>query len=177
MQDHCGPQSNDLGEAAMTRLLVLASLMLSACSSAGIGPSLAKRPIESRDLSEPVREAVPPAPADASLRAQIERLVQRAQAGQNAFAALQPKAESAATAAGADGSESWVAAQELLSALESERAPSTAALAELDALIAERVRAGSDAGLAELRAADAQVTQLVDAQQRDLDRIRARIVR
>jgi hypothetical protein len=161
----------------MKCLFLLAPLLLAGCSSAGVGPSLAKRPIEDRDLSEPVRQVAPPAPADAALQTQIAALEQRAQAGQSAFAALLPRAESAASAAGLDGSESWIAAQELLSALESERAPSTAALAELDALVAERVRSGSDAGLAELQAAHAQVTALVDSQQHDLDRIRARIAR
>ncbi|HEU4969758.1 hypothetical protein [Sphingomonas sp.] len=161
----------------MTRLFLLVSLMLAGCSSAGIGPSLAKRPIEDRDLSEPVRQVAPPAPADAALKAQIDALLQRAQAGQTGFAALLPKADSAASAAGAEGSESWVVAQELLSALESERAPSTAALAELDALIAERVRTGSDVGLSELQAADAQVQAMVEAQQRDFERLRTRIVR
>ncbi|MBA2919437.1 hypothetical protein GON01_10280 [Sphingomonas sp. MAH-20] len=161
----------------MTRLFLLVPLMLAGCASAGVGPSLAKRPIEDRDLSEPVRQVAPPAPADASLKAQIDGLVARARAGQSGFAALLPKAESAASGAGADGSESWVVAQELLSALESERAPSTTALAELDALIAERVKTGSEAGLTELQAADAEVGAIVEAQQRDLDRIRARIVR
>jgi hypothetical protein len=65
----------------------------------------------------------------------------------------------------------------LLSALESERAPSTAALAELDALIATRLKDGNEAGLTELEAADSKIAALVDAQQADLDRIRARIVR
>jgi hypothetical protein len=161
----------------MKHLLLLAPPLLAGCSSAAVGPSLAKRPIESRDLSEPVRQVAPPAPADTALKAQIEGLVARAQAGQNGFAALLPKADSAASAAGSNGSESWVVAQQLLSALESERAPSTAALAEMDALIATQVKAGNDAGLSELQAADAQIGTIVDAQQRDLDRLSARIAR
>jgi hypothetical protein len=161
----------------MKRLFVLVPLILAACTSEGVGPSLAKRPIETLDLSEPVRQVAPPAPADAALKTQIEALVARAQSGQAAFSALLPKAESAASTAGADGSESWVAAQQLLSALESERAPSTSALSELDSLITTRLKAGNETGQAELQAADAQIAALVEAQQRDLDRIRARIVR
>jgi hypothetical protein len=161
----------------MQRLFILAPLMLAACADAGAGPSLAKRPIESLDLGEPVRQVAPPVPADATLRARIAGIMEAAQSGQRAFAALLPKADSAASAAGADGTESWVAAQQLLSALESERAPSTAALAELDALIATRLKDGNEAGLTELEAADSKIAALVDAQQADLDRIRARIVR
>lgn len=161
----------------MQRLFLLAPLLLAACAGENVGPSLAKRPIESLDLAEPVRQVTPPAPADATLRTRITEIVERAEAGQRAFAAALPKAESAASAAGADGSESWVAAQQLLSALESERAPSTAALSELDALISTRLKDGNEAGLTELQAADSQVATLVDGQQRDLDRIRARIAR
>jgi hypothetical protein len=161
----------------MKRLFLLAPLMLAACADASAGPSLAKRPIENLDLAEPVRQVAPPAPADAALRARIAGIVERADSGQRAFAALLPKAESAASAAGAEGSETWLTAQQLLSALESERAPSTAALSELDALIAARLKEGNEAGLTELQAADGQVAALVDAQQRDLDRVRSRIAR
>jgi len=161
----------------MQRLFLLAPLLLAACAGENVGPSLAKRPIENLDLAEPVRQVTPPAPADAALRTRIAGIVERAESGQRAFAALLPKAESAASAAGADGSESWVSAQQLLSALESERAPSTAALSELDALIAARLKEGNEAGLTELQAADGQVAALVDSQQSDLDRLRARIAR
>lgn len=161
----------------MKWLLFLAPLLLAGCASEAIGPSLAKRPIEDRDMSEPVRQVSPPAPADAPLKAQIAGLVARAEAGQSAFAALLPKAESAASAAGPDGSESWIAAQQLVSALESARAPSPGALAELDALMATRLKDGNEAGLTELQAADQQVAALVEAQQHDIDRIRARIAR
>jgi hypothetical protein len=47
----------------------------------------------------------------------------------------------------------------------------------MDALIATQVKAGNDAGLSELQAADAQIGTIVDAQQRDLDRLSARIAR
>ena len=161
----------------MHRFLALAPLLLAACTSEAVGPSLAKRPIESRDMSEPVRQVAPPAPADAPTRAQIAALVERAQAGQRAFEALLPRVASAASAAGAEGSESWIAAQQLLSALENERAGSTQALSELDALVAARLNSGSDTGVTELQAADAQISALVAAQQQELDRLRARISR
>jgi hypothetical protein len=162
----------------MKRLLILAPLVLSACASEAIGPSLAKRPVENGTMDEPAREAAPPpAAADAPLRDRIAELVNRSQQGQRAFAELLPRARDAASSAGGEGSESWVIAQQLLSALESARAPSTQALGELDALIAERINGGDEAGLAELQAADAQVAAIVDAQQAEMDRLRERLSR
>lgn len=161
----------------MHRLSMTTLLLLTACSGTAVGPSLAKRPIESRSMAEPVREVVPPAPADAALKSQIADLVHRARTGQSEFAALLPRVKTAAAAAGNQGSESWVAAQQLLSALEGSRAPSTIALSALDALIATRLSGGTEAGLTELQAADAEVAALVSTQQRELDALRAQIAR
>jgi hypothetical protein len=161
----------------MLRLLILSPILLTACAGEAIGPSLAKRPIESRSMTEPVREAAVPAAADAELRTQIARLTDSAQAGQRAFAALLPRARSAASAAGPEGSESWITAQQLFSALENERAPTTRALADLDALIANRLKEGTEAGIVELQAADAEAAALVEAQQRELDSLRVRLSR
>jgi len=162
----------------MLRALLLAPVLLTGCAqSAGVGPSLARRPIESRDLSEPVREATPPIGADAQLGGEIEGLVNRARVGERDFAALLPRAEAAAAAAGAQGSESWLAAQQLLSALEAARGTTTSALGRLDALLAERVLARNEAGLADLQAAQQQVAALAEAQQRQFARLQARISR
>lgn len=179
MQGHCGALATGLVGAAMHhRLLLTAPLLLSACADGqSIGPSLAKRPIENRDMSEPVRAVAAPAPAGAQTASQIAALVERAQAGQRAFAALLPRAEGAASAAGSEGSESWIAAQQLLSALETERAPSTQALSELDALVTATLNGDDQAGVAEIQAADAEIAALVEAQQRDLERLRERVSR
>lgn len=162
----------------MARVLLFAPLLLAGCAdSAGVGPSLARRPIESRDLSEPVPEAAPPVIADAQLRSEIEGLLNRARVGERDFAALLPRMEAAASAAGAQGGESWIAAQQLLSALEAARGTTSSALGRLDALLAERVLAQNEAGLAELQTAQQEVAALADAQQRQFDRLQARINR
>jgi len=162
----------------MLRALLLAPVLLAGCAqSAGVGPSLARRPIESRDLREPVREAAAPTAADAQLGGEIEGLVNRARVGERDFAGLLPRAEAAAASAGAQGSESWLAAQQLLSALEAARGTTTSALGRLDALLAERVLARNEAGLADLQAAQQQVAALAEAQQRQFDRLQARISR
>ena len=162
----------------MLRALSLAPLLLAGCAqSAGVGPSLARRPIESRDLSEPVREAAPPVAAEAQLSSEIEGLVNRARVGERDFAALLPRAEAAAAAAGAEGSEGWLAAQQLLSALEAARGTTTSALGRLDAMLAQRVLARNEAGFADLQSAQQQVAALAEAQQRRFDRLQARISR
>lgn len=161
----------------MIRVTILALMLVPAAASAAAPPSLAKRPVEDRSMAEPVRQVTPPAPADAALQAQIAGLVEKAQGGQTAFADLLPQASRAVSAAGAQDSESWIAAQQLLSALEEARAPSTQALSELDSTIAMRLNGGTEAGLAELQAADTQVAALTERQQRELDSLRSRLSR
>jgi hypothetical protein len=161
----------------MKSLLPLALMLAAACADTGSAPSLARRPIESRDLNAPVPEAAPPAAADAALQQEVATVIERAEAGQRAFAAILPRAQAAAAAAGAEASESWIAAQQLLTALESARTDTTAALARVDALLGERVLAKSDAGLTELQAAAARIGALAEAQQASINAVKARISR
>lgn len=161
----------------MRCLLLLPLLVLAACAGSTAGPSLSKRPIENMPLTEPQVEVSPPPVADPALRTRIESLVAQAREGQGAFAALLPRARQAAASAGAEASESWIAAQQLLSAAEAARAPSTRALGELDAIIAAQLQRGSDEGLAELQAAQAELAPLVQEQQRAIDDLRERIRR
>ena len=161
----------------MKRLVPLALLLATACAQAGNAPSLARRPIESRDLSAPPPEPAPAAAADPTLKRELTTLLERAEAGQRAFATLVPRARAAASAAGAEASESWIAAQQRLTELESARADTSAALARVDALLSERVLARSDAGLVELQAASQQIGALAEAQQSALDAIKGRISR
>ncbi len=159
----------------MRRLFPAALTLLAACSNQAVGPSLSKRPIENLPLGEPQSVAEAPAAADAGLQGQITTLLAQAREGEIAFAALLPRARAAAAGAGAEGSERWISAQQLLSAAESARTPSTRALGELDRLISARVFEGSDSGLAELQAAQAEVAALVEEQQRAVDALRERI--
>ena len=159
----------------MRRLFPSLLLLLTACADQSVGPSLSKRAIESLPLTEPQTEAEAPAAADPATRARIAALLAQAREGQTAFASLLPRARQAADSAGAETSESWIAAQQLLSAAESARAPSSRALGELDALIAAQVHGGSDQGLAELQAAQSEVAAVVEDQQRAIDALRERI--
>lgn len=161
----------------MRILIASAALLLGACSTASSGPSLARRPVETRGLDEPARPIVSPGAADAALRARIATALASVERGRAAFAELIGQVETAVAAAGADGSESWIAAQQLLSALEAARAPSPAGLADLDTLLTTHLAAGQTAGVAELEAARATAVPVVEAQDAALDRLRSRISR
>lgn len=158
--------------------LLIAPLLLAGCAnSADVGPSLARRPIESRNLSEPIREATPPVAAEAPLRSEIADLLIRARTGERDFNALLPRAEAAASASGSEGSESWITAQQLVSALEGAREATTGALGRLDALLAQQVLAQNEAGLAELQSAQQEVAALAETQQARIDSLQAQINR
>jgi hypothetical protein len=159
----------------MRILIASAALLLGACSTASTGPSLARRPIETRGLDEPARTATPPAAADATLREKIAAALASVERGRADFAGLVGQVETAVAAAGAEGSESWIAAQQLLSALEGARAPSPAGLADLDTLLTTRLAAGQTAGITELEAARASALPIVEAQDAAIDRLRRRI--
>jgi hypothetical protein len=111
--------------------LVIASFgLLGACSTPPEGPtpSLAPRAAEAIDPRVPIPSEVQVGPADASLSAHLAALVDQAQAGDSAFQSAVGDAERLAEAAGKQQSESWVVAQQALSAAQAARAPTTRAL-------------------------------------------------
>ena len=123
----------------MPRLLFLALLLpVAACAKPGTYPSLNPRPIETKAaglLSEPESQPAPLAPATAAVQSKVDAAVASAQQGARDFGAALPAARAAASAAGASGSESWIAAQMAISALERTRTPVKGALSDLDALL------------------------------------------
>lgn len=163
------------------RLLTTLALLLSGCAGPPQSyPSLAKRPIESAPMAEP---AAPPAPvaADAALAADIARYTGQAARGRGAFDAAYARADRAARSAtgAAVSSDSWVAAQVAISALESARNDSISALASLDTLFVQRSNAVADGkesgGLTEIDAARAATLAMVDQQNDRIDAIKARL--
>lgn len=118
--------------------LPFSALSLSACAGKGSYPSLNPRPIEAQAanlLTEP--EAKPPVlvPSDAAIAARIDAAVRTAQASEGEFASALAAARSAVAAAGPMGSESWIAGQMAVSALDKTRGPVKNALADLDAVL------------------------------------------
>jgi hypothetical protein len=165
--------------ARRTSLALIAfSALAAGCASPGPFPSLAPRAAE-RDLSmeEPVRVAAA-VPDDPALRARAAALSGEAQAGDAAFSALLPAADQAVGRAGAPESEGWVAAQQIVSALEAARGETMRALRELDALALQRADLATSAGdHAAIAAARAQAERIAQSQQARLDGLRGRLRR
>ena len=145
---------------------------LAGCVSQGPFPSLAPRPDERLAIEEPVREA-PHIPDDSALRVRINRLLGEARSGDAAFERDYEAAARTAGRAGAEGSNSWIEAQQAFSRAEVSRIRATEAADELHQLALARAdQPTSPADLAALEAAIDQVDRLVAAQQARLDRIR-----
>jgi len=164
--------------AFLAALFALGSVHAEAAAQRGAYPSLAKRPVETRDRTVPPPAPIAPAPADEALVAQVDTLARQAAAADNAFQSQLVEGRSAVAAAGsaAPSSEAWVNAQQAISRLDSARYESVAALAGLDTLYVDR-QDGADAArisadLAAIDPARARVLALVDAQNDALDALR-----
>src|SRR6188508_651559 len=119
----------------MRALPILLLTMLSSCASPETNaPSLAPRAAEAIDPRVPVPDPVIPMTPAAGLVAQLDKLVAQAVAGDQAFQPLVAHAQELASAAGPKESESWIAAQQALSAAVAARAAVTAAAGDIDAL-------------------------------------------
>src|SRR5688572_16509926 len=116
----------------LTRVLAAsgAAALLAGCVSQGPFPSLAPRPDERLAIDEPVREA-PQIPDDSALRVRINELLGQARSGGSAFERDYDAAARAAARGGAQGSDSWSAAQQAISRAEVSRGRAMDAAAEL----------------------------------------------
>jgi hypothetical protein len=158
----------------MRRPLVLTILALSACAPAGGPfPSLQPRAAETIDPRVPVVRPVNDRPVGASLANRLAELVDQAQSGDAGFRPLAEQAERLAAGAGEARSDSWVVAQEALSAAVAARAPTARALGDIDALGASMLQTQSGLApndLAAIRQAGAEVYAI---DQRQAERIAA----
>jgi hypothetical protein len=160
--------------ASLLALVAFGSVDAHAAATMRAWPSLAKRPIEDqRDGDLPQTESAPPAPLDPALSPDAARLVAQGQQGVVAFDKVVSAAQSAVSRAGSASvsSESWVQAQAQISALDSVRYDSVAALAGLDTLYVSTMGAGTPVGTALIRERDMLATA-VDRQNDALDRLR-----
>lgn len=149
-------------------------------------PSLARRPAETARVGG----EVPPdpaaqsghtevAPADPALLQQLAALAAQAEKGKGAFDALYDQVAPGIRRASGAGvsSEAWVAAQVDLARLEEARYDSVSALASLDTLYAERMKAQAEgtaqAGIAEIMATRRGALAAVDAQNDRIDALKA----
>jgi hypothetical protein len=164
---------------AMRSVLFLTVLVLGGCSSAGGPyPSLQPRAAEAIDPRlQPVRPINERLVAPA-LATQLAALVDQARGGDAAFEPAVANAEQLAAAASAPQSESWIAAQEALSAAIAARKPTATAQADIDALAARALQTQGGIAPNDLKAiqnAAGEVAAIARGQTDRIDAIKKRL--
>jgi riboflavin biosynthesis pyrimidine reductase len=144
-------------------------------------PSLLRRPVESRDRDAELakaaaaHQAVAPKALDPAVLAELGRLNMRAMVGGTAFDRSVSESDRAVAAARgtAVASESWVTAQEALSALDASRFDSVIALAGIDTIYVDQLNSGGDTSAVE--GYRAPILAMVDRQNDRLDSLRSKL--
>ena len=158
----------------MRSALLLTILTLSACAPAGGPfPSLQPRASEEIDPRVAVVRPMNDRPVSASLAARLAELVGQARSGNADFDPLANEAERLAAGAGATQSESWVAAQQALSAAVEARGPTVRALGDIDAIGATMWQTQQGLAPADLAAIQTAGAEAGAIDQRQADRIAA----
>jgi hypothetical protein len=163
----------------MRLAICLSVLTLSACAApGGPYPSLQPRAAEAVDPRVPVVRPLNERPVSALLAARLAALVEQAQSGDAAFDGAMTSAERLAATAGAAQSETWIAAQEALTAAIAARRPTATALGDIDEIAATSLQtnrgiapndlAAIQRAAAEVAALDRRQAERVDAIQRRL---------
>lgn len=165
-------------------LLLLTMISVSGCAmQKGDFPSLAKRPFENGpSIAEP-DPVQPPATANLSpaLQAAVSDVVAISMAANGKFMDSLPAVRNRVRAArnSAVSSEAWVVAQMEMAALEMTRSPSVEALADMDRLYLQQLRAEMDGAAAGSAAIvgryQEQVRRQVSDQQSAIDELREMI--
>ena len=163
----------------MIRFAAVLALLMSACATTPTGePSLAPRAAEAIDPRVPIPSEVIAGPADPALAARIAQLLAEVRGGDAAFQAAAQDAERLTAAAGPAQSESWIEAQQAVSAAVAARAPVSRAIADLDELAATRLMTsgGMPPGdLAALQAAATEAAAIGERQAAAIDRMQAQL--
>jgi hypothetical protein len=141
-------------------LLILPVLLVSGCTAVD-APSLSPRPAEKLPVDPPAPYAEAAEPVDPALAGRLAPIVAQAEEGHRGFTAARQAAEKAAAAAGKSGSESWIVAQQALSALDATRGPVQQAESALDAIRVDPAYAGPG-NRAAIDAAGTRIQALVD---------------
>ena len=148
--------------------------MIAACSMPqGKAPSLAPRAAEAIDPRVPVNNPVRSGPVDAGLAAHLAALLDQVQSGNAAFNDAAASAERAAAAAGPPKSESWITAQQALSAAQSARGPTTRALSDIDGLGSNALATKGGLSAADLDAIRSAAARAAEVDRAQADRIKA----
>jgi hypothetical protein len=154
--------------------IVVLLLALSACSSpGGPYPSLQPRAAEKIDPRLEPASPINDRPVSPALASQLAALVRQARSGESAFAPAADNAERLVAAAGTAQSESWIVAQQALSAAIAARKPTALALADIDAFAAKALQTQGGMAPNDLKAIDAAAAEASAIASRQTDRIDA----
>jgi len=166
----------------MRTCVILAFAMtgsLAACSTPPAHvPSLAPRAAEAVDPRVPVNNPVRSGPVDAKLASLLAALLDQVHAGDAAFRDAAAAAERLTAVAGPSQSESWISAQQAVSAAHAARGPTTRALGDIDGLAATALatKGGmSAADLAAIRSAAARAAEVDQSEAARMDALEARL--
>jgi hypothetical protein len=163
----------------MRRAFLLLPLAMTACSTPpGPVPSLAPRAGEAIDPRVPIPSAPPSGTVDPALERQLANLLGQVRAGDQAFIAAASEAERLVASAGRADSESWIAAQQALSALVGARGPTTRALGDIDAIASQRLQTSgwiTPANQAAIEAAAGEATAIDQRQAALIESLQARL--
>jgi hypothetical protein len=152
----------------MRKGLLVSVILLNACSApSGPYPSLQPRAAEAIDPRVPIVRPINERPESASLESRLAALVGQAHSADAAFDVAASNAERLASSAGTAQSESWIAAQEALTAAIAARKPTATALGDIDNLAAvalQTQRGIAPNDLAAIKSAQAEVGSLDERQ-------------
>ncbi|MET0240927.1 MAG: hypothetical protein ABW184_13640 [Sphingobium sp.] len=166
--------------AALIAILSFGSIE-SAHAQSRAYPSLSRREVESRDRDAEIAKAAAEQPVvkplDATVTADLGKLGSQATTAGQAFDRDYPASARAVSAAGQApvGSESWVVAQQAISALDAQRFDAVTALAGMDSIYIAQLNDGGDS--ATVATYRAPVLAMVDQQNDRLDSLRFRLSR
>ncbi len=153
---------------ALGPILILLGLTTASCTRpGGPYPSLAPRAGEALDPRVPVTRPLNDRSASEELVARLGELVVVARRGDASFGPAVVIAQRLAAAAGAPQSESWILAQQALSAAIAARAPTASAAGDIDALAAAKLQSAGGIAPNDLNAIDqaAAVVATIDTRQ------------
>jgi hypothetical protein len=158
----------------MRQPLVLSVILLCACSApGGPYPSLQPRAAERIDPRVPVERPLNNRPASAALVVRLRSLVDEARNGDAAFASAAANAERLAAGAGAPQSESWIAAQEALTAAIAACKPTARALGDIDEIGARALQTQGGMAPNDLAAVNRASAEVAALNQRQAERTKA----
>jgi hypothetical protein len=158
----------------MRNAILLQLAALSACAApGGPYPSLQPRAAEAIDPRLPVVRPMNERPVAPALASKLSALVDQAETGNAAFETAASGAERLAAGAGAPQSESWIAAQQALTAAIAARSATANALGDIDAIAATALQTQGGIAPNDLNAIQSAAAQVGAIDQRQADRIRA----